>query len=641
MAVELSPAPVPKGSAKFSDTIKNLRSTFAFHFSFLGIVVAVVGLAVLVGWEIGYEPLTKIANNLAAMAPSTALNFVLAGTALALHSRYIPKHTFRGVQLVLCGVVVVMSALVTVGHIFEKDFDFSIFLVSNQVLESSPAQMSFMTALCFVLVGAAVALIAFYHQTLNVVAGALAVVALLISLFAIIGYVLDAEALYSLRYFESMALHTAVAFFLLATGTIAVVMAANWHAFQNLDSDLIKIGFGAWCLIALTEILAAIFLLGSIDNPSGELLALVDAKTIFVLILAATFIFAGATIISMSNANRRDLQERIESILNSTAEGIYGIDTEGKCNFANDACLRLLGFDSVDEFLGHNVHHLVHHQYSDGRPFPLEECPIYKSLATRERVHIEDGIFWRKDGESIPVEYWSYPLVRDDEVVGSVVTFFDVSARKLAEETRELLLGEVNHRAKNLLAVVQSVAKQTARESQGPEFAGTLIQRLQGLSASQDLIIKGDWMSVSLSDLAKKQLSHLGERLNKRCHLEGPFIYLKPQAAQGIGMAFHELATNSMKYGALSNDEGTVGISWEEEKIDNVSTLKITWSERGGPRVNKPTRRGFGSTVVERMAAGAVNGKVDLDYKSEGLKWSLTAPSEFATSSKVQAKSRA
>ena len=129
-------------------------------------------------------------------------------------------------------------------------------------------------------------------------------------------------------------------------------------------------------------------------------------------------------------------EERVRLVLNSAAEGIFGCDSQGTCLFCNPAAVQILGYDDPQELLGQNMHGLEHHTRSDGRPFPIEECPIYMGFLENRGVHVDDDIFWRKDGSSFPVEYWSHPLERDGKTVGAVVTFFDISERRRAEEER-------------------------------------------------------------------------------------------------------------------------------------------------------------------------------------------------------------
>ncbi len=144
-------------------------------------------------------------------------------------------------------------------------------------------------------------------------------------------------------------------------------------------------------------------------------------------------------------------EERARLVLNSAAEGIFGCDSEGTCLFCNVAAAQLLGYEGTHELLGHNMHRLEHHTRRDGTPFPIEECPIYIGFLNNRGVHITDDIFWRKDGTSFPVEYWSHPLVRDGKTVGAVVTFFDISERRRSDdelrksEARKCTLLEINN----------------------------------------------------------------------------------------------------------------------------------------------------------------------------------------------------
>lgn len=130
----------------------------------------------------------------------------------------------------------------------------------------------------------------------------------------------------------------------------------------------------------------------------------------------------------------RQSEDLVRSLLNSTGEGIYGIDLEGSCTFANAAGLKLLGFKGDGELLGRNMHALVHHTRANGAPYPVEECRIYRAFREFEGTHVDDEVMWCADGSSFPAEYWSYPVEREGELVGCVVTFVDVSERKRAEE---------------------------------------------------------------------------------------------------------------------------------------------------------------------------------------------------------------
>jgi PAS domain S-box-containing protein len=216
--------------------------------------------------------------------------------------------------------------------------------------------------------------------------------------------------------------------------------------------------------------------------------------------------------------------------------------------------------------------------------------------------------------------------------VGIVGTAQDITERKLREEERRqraerehLLMREANHRAKNMLSLVQAIARQTA--ARDPEdFVGRFTERIGALSANQDLLVRNERQGVDVVDLVRTQLAHFADLVGSRIGVHGPKLRLNAAAAQGIGLALHELATNAGKYGALSTDVGHVDIGWGTE--DDAFTM--SWAEREGPPVSAPQRRGFGTVVMETMAERSVNGTVDLGYPSSGLAWRLSCPAANA-----------
>jgi two-component sensor histidine kinase/CheY-like chemotaxis protein len=197
-------------------------------------------------------------------------------------------------------------------------------------------------------------------------------------------------------------------------------------------------------------------------------------------------------------------------------------------------------------------------------------------------------------------------------------------AHQQAEQQIRLLMTEVNHRSKNLLSVVTAIAQQTAASSP-QEFMNKFSSRVQALAVNHDLLVKSQWRSIDASELIGGQLAHFGDLLGKRIVFEGPKIRISAAAAQSIGMVVHELSTNTVKYGALSGEEGRIEISWE---IDSClePAFSICWTERDGPPVVAPAHRGFGTTVVTRMVEMSLDGKALLDYSSTGLIWKFACP---------------
>jgi PAS domain S-box-containing protein len=206
-------------------------------------------------------------------------------------------------------------------------------------------------------------------------------------------------------------------------------------------------------------------------------------------------------------------------------------------------------------------------------------------------------------------------------------TAADITERKRGEERQVLLMRELNHRTKNLLSVVQSIANQTAATNPS-DFAERFSQRIQALSANQDLLVRSEWRGVEVEDLVRAQLAHFADLIGERIMIEGPHLSVTPSAAQSIGMALHELATNAGKYGSLSDDHGSVTIDW---RLDD-GQFSIGWIEHDGPRVKPPKRRGFGSTIISAVAKASVGGEVELDYASTGVMWRLKCSATKALS---------
>jgi two-component sensor histidine kinase len=197
----------------------------------------------------------------------------------------------------------------------------------------------------------------------------------------------------------------------------------------------------------------------------------------------------------------------------------------------------------------------------------------------------------------------------------------DVTERKAHEEQVNLLMREVNHRAKNMLSVVQAIARQTAARE--PEvFLDYFTERIRALAANLDLLVRNEWRGVDMEDLVRAQLAYFADLVGSRIVIHGPRLRLTAAAAQAIGLALHELATNAGKYGALAADAGRVDVDW---RLDG-DIFAVSWTERGGPPVSPPQQRGFGSIVISSMAKLSVGGDVELDYAAQGVKWRLHCP---------------
>ncbi len=214
--------------------------------------------------------------------------------------------------------------------------------------------------------------------------------------------------------------------------------------------------------------------------------------------------------------------------------------------------------------------------------------------------------------------------------VGLICASVDITARKEGEVHLRLLMRELTHRSKNLLAVIQAMARQTARRAESIEqFTEQFGARLQALATSHDLLIQESWHGALLADLVRSQLGHYLDRETSQISVEGPGVFLKPEAAQNIGLALHELATNAVKYGALSVPSGHVSITWRWVSETNPKAVEIVWRERGGPKVSPPEQRGFGSVVIERNLAKTLEADVHLAFESEGIECRIVIPTNL------------
>ena len=204
----------------------------------------------------------------------------------------------------------------------------------------------------------------------------------------------------------------------------------------------------------------------------------------------------------------------------------------------------------------------------------------------------------------------------------------DVTDRKAAEDHAQFLMHELSHRTKNLLAVIQSISRRTARTTTTmEEFESRFGRRLQGLAASHDVLVRNSWQGAPLADLMRQQLMPFMDIQSSRVELTGPDIVVTAEATQAIGLAIHELATNAIKYGALSVPAGKVSISWAfDSELLASRELLLKWVEQGGPRVVPPSRNGFGHLVICEMIERSLNAKVVLEFVTHGLEWSISMP---------------
>jgi PAS domain S-box-containing protein len=307
----------------------------------------------------------------------------------------------------------------------------------------------------------------------------------------------------------------------------------------------------------------------------------------------------------------------------SAGIGIWDTDLATDMVRATPTFFQLMGLPVSAEPVANDVVRAVRHPDDAARVRDGFRAALARGIDSYE---VEYRIIRPSDGEL----RWIFGrgrTVRDD--AGKPVRYsgvdIDITERKQAEEHVRLLMNELNHRANNLLTVVQALAHQTADSADAKDFAKRLTQRIAGLAASNSLLISGKWQGVELATLVRSQIAPFVADLDRRVVLTGPSLSLMPTAAEAIGMALHELATNAVKHGALAGN-GTIRIEWSVEKRSGHAAFGMTWLEEGGPPVAPPRRSGFGRSVIERMIAQALEGAATLDFAPGGVVWRFSCP---------------
>jgi PAS domain S-box-containing protein len=312
---------------------------------------------------------------------------------------------------------------------------------------------------------------------------------------------------------------------------------------------------------------------------------------------------------------------RLAAIVDSSFDAIISKDLNSVIQTWNRGAERLFGYTEA-EAVGKSVTMLI--------PTELlsEETDIISRIRRGERVESYETIRRRKDGSLVEVSLTVSPiLAAGGQIVGASKIARDISSAKENERRISLLLREVNHRVKNQFSVILSMIREAAKRTRRPqEFEQEVRDRIMALSRSQDLLVSHEWAGAGLLELIEEHLRPFGH--NEQVRLSGPMIMLQPSAVQYLGMAFHELATNACKYGGLSDDAGSVDISWSIDDGEREPTFRLVWRETSATirATGGDEHRGFGSVVLERVAPQALSGVGSLVRADGSLIWTITAP---------------
>jgi len=329
-----------------------------------------------------------------------------------------------------------------------------------------------------------------------------------------------------------------------------------------------------------------------------------------------------AKIVEIHQQPTLSAEARLAAIVDSSFDAIIGKDLNSIITDWNPAAHKMFGY-TAEEAIGQSILMLIPDSLRS------EEVDIIDRIKRGERVASFDTVRQRKDGTLVFVSLTVSPI-KDTagRIVGASKIARDITEKKENERRIRTLLREVNHRVKNQFAVILSIIRETAnRTADKDDFIGRVRERITGLSRSHDLLVSSDWSGASLFELVQEHLKPFGHE--ERITLSGPLVILQPNAVQYLGMAIHELGTNSAKYGALADSVGRISVAWQILKREGQDeTLELIWEEMSVPTQTEVdmSRRGFGNVVLQRIAPQSMSGTSAITREPGHVRWEFQAP---------------
>lgn len=312
---------------------------------------------------------------------------------------------------------------------------------------------------------------------------------------------------------------------------------------------------------------------------------------------------------------------RLRLALKAGALGTWTLDLPEQTLTASSGCKRVFGRPPEEPFTYEQLLAAIHPD-----DLPLMRAAVARTIEQGAPYHVEYRIL-TPAGEQRWVSIQGELQHRADGAPLAMTGFStDISQRKFAEEHRTVLARELDHRVKNTLATVSAVATQTIRRSTSLEDAATTVSaRIASLGAAHELLIQDEVEGAAIGDIVDRALLPFRDRDGGRFTITGPHVRLSPEITLGLAMALHELATNAVKYGALSGPQGRVTVEWSIRTEGGERRLAFCWAEHDGPRVSPPTRTGFGTRMIERMLSRHVRGEAVIRYPETGVRFEIEA----------------
>jgi PAS domain S-box-containing protein len=378
----------------------------------------------------------------------------------------------------------------------------------------------------------------------------------------------------------------------------------------------------------LRDLVAQARALGRGQRPAGAYSTVDEVNEVTeALRLAADELDLRATAARQATEAVRANEERLQLLQATAGIGTVDWDIEADVAVCSPRCYEMLSLPPDGPF---GLAAFLARVHPEGRE---------RIEASRMALSVTGGPFEEEFRILTPTgeERWIHARgrldLKDGKPVRLLAAGIDITERKRSEQHLLFLMRELSHRSKNLLAVIQAMAGQTAKSVETVEdFKRRFGERLMGMAASHDLLVNQNWLGASVENLVRGQLASFIDARDPRLTIHGPAVNLKADAVEALGLALHELATNSLKYGALSNDGGKVEIAWEVaspedgESDPDARRFRMDWIEHSAVPVPPPSHKGFGRMVIEHTVEATLRGRVKLEWLPEGLRWRLDAP---------------
>ena len=597
------------------------------------LMVIAIGALVLAAWRIGTPGVAESLPSLAGMTPNASVATIAAGIALFCFTfrPLRPLARLIGFALVFLGLLVLCEDLLG----FDLGLDHALFPSTSPDDAALPhARMAPGITGSLILFGLAL-LYAKRGWASSAFSQVVTIIVLAQVLIVLAGYAYGVATYYYPFPFTSMSIYGAASAFLLAFGLIAASPEYGVGAAIVEQSPA-----GEMLRRLLPGILVLPLVIGWFAHQAEAHTYYDSAATLAIFAVASILVlavFAWTTIGAVRRADRdrnaalmelRGQREWLSTTLGSIGDGVIATDPSGSVLLLNRIAEQMTGW-SVAEARGRPIWEVFRVIDANTRK-PVDD-PALKALRERAVTRLESGaLLVTRDEREIPVEHSGAPILGfDGSLAGAVLIFRDVTERRRTAQRQSMLVGELNHRVKNALAIVQSLVQASLRQATSrpaQAMAQTLAERLQALHRAHDLLLESQWSGASLKAMVERELDPYKREDGPKILIKGPDVLLPPASTSILAMTLHELATNAVKYGALSQNNGQLAISW---KTARGNRLMLTWEERGSLHP-VPTKRGsgFGMQLIDKGIRHNLGGETKVEFRPAGLYVEMNVPLE-------------